>query len=400
MKKIIAFLLLICVFSLSVNATVSMEYPAEDLDVPLEKDKFVYTSANVTELNIEAKSAILMDTATGEILYENNSDEKMAPASITKVMTLLLVMEAIESGKISYNTKIAASEHAASMGGSQIWLKVGEEMTVDELLKASVIASANDAAVALAEAVSGSEESFVMQMNKKAEEMGLSCTHFENCTGLDSDNHYSSAHDIAVMSCRLLKHNDIRKYSTVWQDSLRGGKSELVNTNKLVRYYEGCTGLKTGTTSKAGCCLSASAKKENMELVAVVMGAENSKKRFETAKKLLNYGFANFVFKEISADIADDALVAVKKGVKNSVRVSAKEKIGLLLNSSGDKISQKVEINPEITAPIYKGDKVGTVRIFCGNEQVGVIDLVAKDNVKKLNVILTLGILLKNLVCL
>ncbi|MBQ0083984.1 MAG: D-alanyl-D-alanine carboxypeptidase [Clostridiales bacterium] len=378
-----------------------MEYPAEDLDVPLETSDAVPTAANITELKIAAKSAVLMEVKTGEILYESNIDEKTPPASITKIMSLLLIMEAIEQGKLSYETTVTASEHACSMGGSQIWLETGEQMTVDELLKAAVIASANDATVALGEAVAGSEEGFVAMMNERAEKLGMSSTHFENCTGLDAENHYSTAHDVAIMSCELLKHKDIRKYSTVWMDTLRDGKSELVNTNKLVRFYEGCTGLKTGTTSTAGYCLSASAEKNGMELVAVIMDADKSTERFEAAKKLLNYGYANFIFTEISADLGENPQVRVKKGVKSSVGASQKENFNLLLskNAAGD-IKQMIEIKDEITAPVKKGDLLGFAKVFKGEEQVGVIEIVANEDVKKLDLIICLGILLKNLVCL
>ena len=278
-------------FPLEVNAEDEAEYMGEDLltDIPE-----VPAAAVVgTTLDIKAKSVVLMEPYTGNVLYENNADERLAPASITKIMSLLLVMEAIENEKLTLDTKVSASEYAASMGGSQIWLEVGEEMTVDELLRASVIASANDATVALAEAVSGSEETFVSLMNERAKELGMKNTTFVNCCGLDTDGHLTSGRDVAIMASALIKHDLIKKYSTVWMDALRNGKSELTNTNKLVRYYSGATGLKTGTTSKAGCCVAATAERDGMELVAVVMGGETSNERFTGAKKLLDYGFAN-----------------------------------------------------------------------------------------------------------
>ena len=267
------------------------EYPNSDLLTALPASA---TPTNTADLKIKAKAAVLMEPHTGQVLYAQNPDEKLAPASITKVMSLLLIMEAIEQGKLTLKTKVSCSEHAASMGGSQIWLEVNEEMTVDELLRASVIASANDATVALAEAVAGSEDAFVRLMNEKAAALGMKNTTFVNACGLDADGHLTTARDVAIMSSALIKHSLIKKYSTVWMDALRDGKSELVNTNKLVRYYSGATGLKTGTTSKAGCCVSATAERDGMELVAVIMGGENSNERFSGAKKLLDYGFANW----------------------------------------------------------------------------------------------------------
>ncbi|MBR6741803.1 MAG: D-alanyl-D-alanine carboxypeptidase, partial [Clostridia bacterium] len=280
-------------FSVTASAkTVSSECDISDINVPF---KSTSTKAEIgTKLDIKAKSAILLEPYTGKILYEQNSDEKLAPASITKIMPLLLVMEALKRGDISLETAVYASEHACSMGGSQIWLEPGEGMTVDELLKATVIASANDACVVLGELLAGSEEGFVALMNKRAKELGMNNTNFVNCTGLDADEHYTTAHDVAIMSAELIKHPLIKKYSTVWMDSLRNGESELVNTNKLVRFYKGTTGLKTGTTSKAGYCLSATAMRDGMELVAVVLSGESSDLRFSGAKKLLDYGFANY----------------------------------------------------------------------------------------------------------
>lgn len=400
MRKILALLLCAVLFALPCSAAVSMEYEATDLDVPL-KETATPTAANITELKIAAKSAILMEAKTGEILYESNIDEKTPPASITKIMAFILIFEAIESGRLRYDSVITASEHAAGMGGSQIWLEPGEQMTVDELLKAAVIASANDATVALGEAVAGSEEGFVALMNEKAAKLGLTCTHFENCTGLDAKNHYSSAHDVAVMSCELLKRPDIKKYSTVWMDTLRDGKNELVNTNKLVRFYEGCTGLKTGTTSTAGYCLAASAEKSGMELVAVIMDAENSTERFEAAKKLLNYGYANFTFTEIEPELAGNCEVRIKKGVKPGVAVTYKEPLRILLpKAAAGEITRETEISKDLCAPIKKGDTVGLVKISKGGEPLGVIEITANEDVKKVTVWHNLGFLLKNLVCL
>ncbi|MBO5021106.1 MAG: D-alanyl-D-alanine carboxypeptidase, partial [Clostridia bacterium] len=274
-----------------------------------------------------------MECNTGKILYEADSDEKLAPASITKIMSLLLVMEAIDSKELSLETVITASEHACSMGGSQIWLEPGESMTVDELLKATVIASANDACVALGEQIAGSEEGFVALMNERAKELGMNNTTFLNCTGLDADGHLTSAHDVAVMSSELIKHDLIKKYSTVWMDSLRDGNSELVNTNKLVRFYEGTTGLKTGTTGIAKYCLSATAERNGLELCAVVMAGETSDDRFGGAKKLLDYGFANYSFSVLESELKDTK-VSLKGGVKRKVGVKAEGKVNCLLAKS------------------------------------------------------------------
>ena len=266
--------------------------------------------------------------------YEENADEKLPPASITKIMSLLLVMEAIDAGHLSLDTKISASEHACSMGGSQIWLEPGEGMTVDDLLKATVIASANDATVALGEAVAGSEEAFVALMNERAKALGMSGTVFKNATGLDAEGHVSTAHDVAIMSAELIKFPLIKKYSTVWMDTLRDGASELVNTNKLVRFYEGTTGLKTGTTSGAGYCLSATAQRDGMELVAVIMSGDTSADRFEGAKKLLNYGFANFCYTTVTADLGGATAIKVEKGAERQVKIEPEGKFGALLKKS------------------------------------------------------------------
>ena len=309
MRRFLSLTLSLCfmfIFSLSVSAaekTVSSECDITDLEVPLSET--VETSAVGTVLDIKAKSAVLLEPNTGKILYEQNADEPLPPASITKIMSLLLVMEALDRGDFTLETVVNASEHACSMGGSQIWLEPGEGMTVHDLLKATVIASANDACVALGELVAGSEEGFVELMNSRAKELGMNSTTFKNCTGLDAEGHITTANDVAIMSGELIKHDLIKDYSTVWMDTLRDGKSELVNTNKLVRFYKGTTGLKTGTTSVAKYCLSATAEREGLSLVAVVMAGETSTARFEGAKKLLDFGFANFSFSQIGAELKE-----------------------------------------------------------------------------------------------
>lgn len=363
--------------------TVSSECDISDIEIPIDA---TVTDATVgTVLDIKAKSAILMEVNTGEILYEQNSDQRLPPASITKIMSLLLVMEAIDKGKLSTEDVITASEHAAGMGGSQIWLEPGEAMTVDDLLKASVIASANDAMVALAEAVSGSEEGFVLEMNKRAEELGMTNTHFVNATGLDAEGHISSAHDVAIMSAELIKHDLIKNYSTVWMDTLRNGESELVNTNKLVRFYQGTTGLKTGTTSGAGYCLSATAEREGLELVAVVMSGETSADRFNGAKKMLDYGFANYEFASITSQI-DQNTLSLKNGVLPEVKIDIPENFNILLKKSETKnVTSEVNLDKTLVAPIKKGDTVGTVDFYLNGEQIGQLNVIATESVAKLN---------------
>ncbi|MBO5211566.1 MAG: D-alanyl-D-alanine carboxypeptidase [Clostridia bacterium] len=369
-------------------ATVSSECDLSDINVPI--DTTVNNAAIGQTLDIKAKSVILMEPHTATVLYENNCDEKLSPASITKIMSLLLVMEALDRGDITLETVVTASEHACSMGGSQIWLEPNETMTVHELLKATVIASANDACVALGELISGSEEGFVALMNARAKELGMTNTTFINCTGLDAEGHLTTAYDVAVMSSELIKHELIKDYSTVWMDSLRNGESELVNTNKLVRFYKGTTGLKTGTTSTAGYCLSATAQRDGMELVAVVMSGDTSNDRFNGAKKLLDYGFANYSFFEVEADLGDVTKVAVKKGVSKEVKIAPDGKLNLLLpKNEAKQITQRLNLKSDITAPVKKGQVVGNVDIYVGDKSVGSIKIVSNEQVKRLNLWIT-----------
>jgi D-alanyl-D-alanine carboxypeptidase (penicillin-binding protein 5/6) len=335
-------------------------------------------------LDIKAKSVVLMEPKTGKVLYENNSEERLAPASITKIMSLLLVMEAIENEKISLQTQVTTSEHAASMGGSQIWLEVGETMTVDEMLRASVIASANDATVALAELIAGSEEGFVAKMNERAKELGMVNTTFVNACGLDADGHLTTAKDVAIMASALIKHDLIKKYSTTWMDALRDGKSELVNTNKLVRYYSGATGLKTGTTANAGCCVAATAQRDGMELVAVVMKGENSNERFSGAKKLLDFGFANWEFSTLEMDEVELEEIKCKKGMENTVVPEIKDSVNLLIEKGKkDKVERKIEIRQDLTAPIELGEEIGKVKFTLDGKDVGQISITAGKEIEK-----------------
>ncbi len=393
MKKLISLCLSLF---LAVNAAAPMtahagkiatEYYSADLTDNLsataDSDSVLPASAKPM---VDAKAAVLMERDSGQVLYEMNAHEKRAPASITKVMSLLLVMEAIDSGKLTLKSKISASEHACSMGGSQIWLEPGETMTVDELLRAAVIASANDATVALAEAVAGSEEAFVDKMNTKAKALSMNDTHFENASGLDAKGHVSSAYDIAVMSTELLKHSLIKKYTGVWMDSLRNGQSQLVNTNKLVRFYEGTTGLKTGTTSTAGFCVSATAEKNGMELCAVILGAQNNDGRFSGAKKLLNYGFANWTLKTVTVPKKDLVPVKVQKGCNTMLTVTAAGSGKYLLGSGTEESpTVKVSLPDTVVAPIVKGQKIGTAAVYIGKKQIGSIDLLAAQSVERLD---------------
>lgn len=337
--------------------------------------------------DIKAASAILVEASSGKVLFEYNADEKRSPASVTKIMTILLVCEALDNAQITLADKVTCSKNAASKGGSQIWLKEGEVMTVDELLKATVIGSANDAATLLGEYVAGSEEAFIALMNERASQLGMKNTHFENATGLDdtTDSHLSTARDIAVMSCELLKHGLVTDYSTVWMDSLRGGKTELVNTNKLVRFYKGTTGLKTGTTSKAGCCIAASAERDGLSLVAVVLGSDNSNERFESAKALLNRGFSEYaVFTpEIDKTLITDVIVL--GGEYSAVSVSLPD-IDPILIKKGDAgmIEQKVEISTEVQAPVLKNQTLGTVSFLSDGKVLTQYSLKASKDIKEL----------------
>ena len=337
---------------------------------------------NNNSMNFDCTSAILVEAKSGTVLFEQNADEELPPASVTKIMTLLLVMEAIESGQISLNDMVSASENACSMGGSQIYLEVGEQMSVEDLLKSVVISSANDAAVALAEYVAGSETVFVDMMNKKAEALGMKNTNFENTNGLDDtvENHLTSARDIAIMSAELLSHEKIIEYSSIWMDTIRNGEFGLANTNRLVRFYKGANGLKTGSTSKAGFCISASAERNGMTLIAVVMAAPTRDIRNSIATSLLDYGFANFSFYESPYEALSP--IKVVGGVKNFCEVKNKGFCTVVDKKSVTSIKSQVEINKDIKAPIKIGDKVGEVKYFIGDKIIGASDIVSAQNVE------------------
>ena len=340
------------------------------------------------QLDVPGKSALLMDMTTGKVLYEKNAHEKLAPASVTKVMTMLLVMEAIDSGRIGWNDTVTASEAAAAKGGSQIYLKVGESMTVSDMLKSIAVSSANDAACAMAEHIAGSETAFVEKMNQRAKELGMENTLFANCTGLDDEadasKHYTSAYDIALMSRELMMgHPDIMKFTTIWMDTVRDGAFGLANTNKLVRFYNGATGLKTGFTSSAGYCLSATASRDGLSLVAVVMGAETSQERFAACKQMLDYGFANFAL--VQPEIPQTNQVAVKLGKSSVVTAIPSEDVKLLIDKSQrGEITSQITLEETVTAPVSKGQKLGTLTVKAGDQILTQVNLVAEEAVERL----------------
>ena len=341
------------------------------------------------ELDIAGKSACLMDTATGTVLYEKNSHEKLAPASVTKVMTMLLIMEAIDSGKIKWDDTVTASEAAAAKGGSQIYLKVGETMSVSDMVKSIAVSSANDCACAMAEHLAGSESAFVDMMNARAKELGMNDTNFVNCTGLDDDenakDHLTSAYDIALMSRELLKnHPDIIKFTTIWMDTVRGGEFGLSNTNKMVRFYSGCTGLKTGFTSGAGYCLSASAEREGLELIAVVMGCDTSANRFAACKSMLDYGFANFAL--VQPELPADSKVPVKLGVSDfATAIPAQETKLLIDKSQRGSVTTEITLEESVTAPVSLGQRLGTLRIKAGEQILTEVPMVAQSPIPRLS---------------
>lgn len=338
------------------------------------------------ENEISAPAAILMDYETGKVLYEKNSHEVRPCASITKVMTLCLIFEAIESGKLNYDTTVTASPHAASMGGSDIWLVEGEQMSANDMIKAIVVASANDAAVAMAEQVSGSEDAFVAEMNKKAQSLGMKETVFKNCNGLDEDGHVTSAYDVALMSRELMTHKDIFNYTSIWLDYLRDGSTQIVNTNKLLKSYDGITGLKTGTTSAAGACISATAQRGDLSLISVILGAESTTNRFSDAATLLNYGFANYTC--VTPKDPDEPLLPIK--VKNGMNSEVNLKYSLdgkFLTEKGSEsnIASEVKVKEEIEAPVQKGQEVGRITYKLGETVIGEFPVVADGDVAKIN---------------
>lgn len=343
-------------------------------------------TAEEPTLELSAKSALLMEASTGTILFEKASHEALPPASVTKVMTMLLVMEALDNGQYTLDDLVSVSEFAASMGGSQVFLEPNEQMSVHDLLKAVAVASGNDAAAALAEFTAGSHDAFVAKMNERAKALGMNDTHFVNCNGLDADGHLTSAHDIAVMSRELMRHPKIFEYTTIWMDSLRDGAFGLANTNKLVRFYQGATGLKTGSTSVAGFCISATAKRDGMDLIAVVMGSPTSKERFSDASKMLDYGFANYGICNSLVKEDELAPIQLKKGVKDMVSIGLTDGFSLLMKKAEiANLEKKITLPESLNAPITKNHKVGTVEFFSNGESVGKCDIVSKEDIKAEN---------------
>lgn len=352
----------------------------------------VYAAPEENQMNITSTSAVLIEGSTGSIIYEKNKDEKLKPASITKIMTLLLIFEAVDSGKIKLTDEVSVSEYAASMGGSQVYLEPFETQTVDTMIKCISIASANDASVAMAELIAGSETEFVARMNDKAKELGMLNTNFVNCCGLDEDNHYSTAYDVALMSKELItKHPEVSNYSTVWMDNIthttRKGQSEfgLTNTNKLIKHYNGITGLKTGSTSLAKYCLSATAKRDGMDLIAVIMAAPETKVRFAEASRLLDYGFANCsIFRDANKDL-QVVPVPVKKGIAAGVNYKAKEDFSFLClkDTNPADITKEITMYESVTAPVKENDKVGEITYKLGGSKIGTVDIIASENIEK-----------------
>ena len=336
------------------------------------------------ELELDCKSAILVEASTGQVLYEKNADAALPPASVTKIMTLLLVMEAIDSGKLKYDDTVRASANACSMGGSQIYLEENEEMSVEDLLKSVIIASANDAAVALAEHVAGSEEVFVEQMNAKASALGMKNTNFENTNGLDDtvERHVTSARDIAIMSRELIKYPKITEYSSIWMDSVRGGEFGLTNTNRLVRFYKGATGLKTGSTARAGFCISATAERNGMGLICVIMGAPSRDVRNAAAVKLLDYGFANYCLYKSESKIIED--IPVLKGVEPCVDAQYAAFSKIMKKSEVGNISVSLNMPNQLSAPVEKGEKIGEAIFSAGGVELGRKNIIACDTVEEL----------------
>ena len=354
--------------------------------------------AALSDDDIHSPSAVLMDAASGKVLYEKALHEQRPCASITKVMTLLLVMEALDSGKIKLTDTVTASAHAASMGGSDIWLEEGEQMSVDDMIKATAVASANDAAVALAEFICGTEDDFVAQMNEKAKTLGMNDTTFMNCNGLDEEGHLTSAYDVAIMSRELIKHKQIFDYTSIWLDYLRGGETQIVNTNKLLRSYDGITGLKTGTTGDAGSCISATAERGGLSLIAVVLGASSGTERFSDAATLLDHGFANYESAQLS--LSDELYpVKVEGGMTDSVDIICGEVGSVTLPKGASKnLKSTVSLPDSVNAPVAKGDKIGSVTFSSNGEELASFDILADSSVEKKSFISILSCLFSALI--
>lgn len=351
----------------------------------------------LSDEEVTAPSAVLIEPETMKVLYEKNAHEQRACASVTKAMTLILVMEAVDSGKLNWDQMITASAHAASMGGSDIWLEEGEQMSVRDMVKATVVASANDAAVALAEAVSGTEDEFVRQMNEKAKALGMENTVFKNCNGLDEEGHLTTAYDVALMSCELIKHEEIFEFTSIWMDELRDGKTQIVNTNKLLKSYNGITGLKTGTTSQAGSCISATAERDGLSLVAVVLGSETGTDRFKAAATLLDYGFANYKKSQLSLPEDAPQEIKVKNGMESSVALKYEIPEDIIVESSKAQLEAKVELLEEVEAPVNENQQLGTVSFYSGEEKIAEFPILSEGSSKEVNFPDVFAYMIKNL---
>lgn len=397
-KKILsAYLIIICLFFVGNNCiranmytwSVTQETSANLGEATAVSNTIPSGDETGNTLNLQSGSAILIEQKTGQVLYGYNVHEQLRPASVTKIMSILLIMEQIELGKIDYTTKISCSSNAASMGGSQIWLDTSETLSVDEMLKAICVVSANDCVMAMAEHITGTEEGFVQLMNAKAKELGMNDTTFKNCHGLDEDGHVTSTYDIALMSKELLnKYPDITKYTTIYMDSLRNGESSLVNTNKMIRSYSGCTGLKTGSTSQALYNLSATATRDDLSLIAVIMKGPTSAIRFDEAKKLLDYGFNNFEYRKLSVRGEKVKDIEVTKGISKSVEAVFEKDAGALIpKGQSSSISQSISLSSSIPAPIAEGETIGRVTYNIGENKLLEVNLIAKEEVKKIDMI-------------
>lgn len=365
MKKVLALCLLVCTLLSSFSVLAEEALP----------------------VSVSAPAAILIEAGTGQVLYEKNSHDRRAPASVTKIMTMLLTIEAVQNGQIKLEDMVRCSDYAASMGGSQVYLEPGEEMSVRDMLKAVAVASGNDAAVALAEHIAGSPEGFVALMNKRAEELGMADTHFVNCNGLDDPEHLTSAYDISLMSRELVKHPLVLEFTGIWMDSLRDGAFGLVNTNKLIRFYEGANGLKTGSTGVAKYCLSASAVRDGMNLIAVIMGAESSKERFADASRLLDYGFANYAIAGSLLSEEELQPIPVVKGKKESVELGVSNDFHVLVNKAKlGSIEKQITLPEMVAAPIKAGDTIGQVEFLIDGNRIGGTDIIAKTESDRLGV--------------
>lgn len=398
-KKLLSLVFIFSLFSFNVFAYGDSIFVWNN---NLETNSNISAKLDSNNLQLESESGILIEQHSGQILFEHNSHEKLRPASVTKVMSILLIMEAIDSGTLSYTDKIPCTEAAAAMGGSQIWLDVREELTVDEMLKAICVVSANDCTVAMAEYLCGSQEAFVEKMNTKAQELGMKDTSFKNCHGLDEDGHLTSAYDIALMSRELLnKHPSITKYTTIWMDTLRDGKSQLVNTNKLIRNYKGMTGLKTGSTSLALYKLSASATRDGLSLIAVIMKGPTGAIRFSEAQKLLDYGFSNYQYKELAGKYECLKNVTVQKGTEDNLNILFDEDAGVIIKKGENKnIEQIISVPDTLIAPITKGQKVGEVSYCLDGERITTINIIAEKEIKKISLINFSSKLYKSWFCL